>query len=242
VVTGAPARAHPRRPRQRILRREACQKDCDDCPVRAVRPSGMCLSEPMSCYSETGNPEIVVFALIGPTSIRPPVPADLSSMCYPALCPQGPQVPEQSRASPAPMCPTPRHLDRTCPKVPEIAAIGSRDTAGALTLKRQQARSQPLLSLAMPAPPVIIEPDSLGPWLGLIGVVTGVAITTAINWLQNRRRDRAECESTRTCAGCRLSREFVTTGWLDPVQVGVLQEPAPSMRRQSRERVQRPLR
>ena len=33
--------------------------------------------------------------------------------------------------------------------------------------------------------------------------------------------------------------EFVTTGWVDPVQVGVLQEPAPSMRRQSRERVQR---
>ena len=60
-----------------------------------------------------------------------------------------------------------------------------------------------------------IEPDSLGPWLGLIGVVTGVSITTATNWLQNRRRDRAECEPTRTCAGCRLSREFVTTGWLD---------------------------
>jgi hypothetical protein len=104
------------------------------------------------------------------------------------------------------------------------------------------ASPQPLLSLAMPVPPVIIEPDSLGPWLGLLGVVTGAAITTATNWLQNRRRDRAECESTRTCAGCRLSREFVTTGWLDPVQVGVLQEPAPSMRRQSRERVQRPLR
>ena len=52
----------------------------------------------------------------------------------------------------------------------------------------------------------------------------------------------ARTRQGRTCAGCRLSREFVTTGWLDPVQVGVLQEPAPSMRRQSRERVQRPLR
>jgi hypothetical protein len=58
---------------------------------------------------------------------------------------------------------SPQTLDRTCPKVPEIAAIGSGGTAGALMLKRQQARSQPILSLAMPAPLVIIEPDSLAP-------------------------------------------------------------------------------
>jgi hypothetical protein len=39
---------------------------------------------------------------------------------------------------------------------------------------------------------VIIKSDSVGAWLGLIGVITGAAITTATNWLQNRHRDRAE--------------------------------------------------
>lgn len=33
---------------------------------------------------------------------------------------------------------------------------------------------------------------SLGAWLGLIGVVTGAAITTGATWLQNRHRDRLE--------------------------------------------------
>jgi hypothetical protein len=39
---------------------------------------------------------------------------------------------------------------------------------------------------------VVVEPDSVGAWLGLIGVVAGVAITTGANWLQGSRRDRAE--------------------------------------------------
>jgi hypothetical protein len=40
--------------------------------------------------------------------------------------------------------------------------------------------------------PVIIEPGSFSAWLGLVGVITGAAITTATNWLQNKHRDRAE--------------------------------------------------
>jgi hypothetical protein len=39
---------------------------------------------------------------------------------------------------------------------------------------------------------VVVEPDSVGAWLGLIGVVAGVVITTGANWLQGTRRDRAE--------------------------------------------------
>jgi hypothetical protein len=44
----------------------------------------------------------------------------------------------------------------------------------------------------MSAPTVIIESDSLDAWLGLIGVVIGVVVTTATGWLQNRRHDRTE--------------------------------------------------
>jgi hypothetical protein len=39
---------------------------------------------------------------------------------------------------------------------------------------------------------VIVESDSVGDWLGLIGVVAGVAITTAANWFQGNRHDRGE--------------------------------------------------
>jgi hypothetical protein len=44
----------------------------------------------------------------------------------------------------------------------------------------------------MTTPTVIIESDSLDAWLGLIGVIMGVAITTVTSWLQNRRHDHTE--------------------------------------------------
>jgi hypothetical protein len=44
----------------------------------------------------------------------------------------------------------------------------------------------------MTAAPVIIESDALGAWLGLVGVLTGAAITTATTWLLNRQRLQVE--------------------------------------------------
>jgi hypothetical protein len=44
----------------------------------------------------------------------------------------------------------------------------------------------------MSGPTVVVEPDSAGAWLGLIGVVAGVVITTGANWLQGARHSRAE--------------------------------------------------
>ena len=71
-----------------------------------------------------------------------------------------------------------REVQTALVAMPSNVVNGSSTAAGD-AIKVLRADSQPILSLAMPAPPVIIEPDSLGPWLGLIGVVTGVAITTA---------------------------------------------------------------
>lgn len=44
----------------------------------------------------------------------------------------------------------------------------------------------------MSGSPIIIESDALDAWLGLLGVITGAAITTVTTWFQNRHRDRAE--------------------------------------------------
>jgi hypothetical protein len=86
-------------------------------------------------------------------------------------------------------------LDGTCPRVPgsdrQLSGAGRRLSRD-LTLKRQQAYSQATTISAVTAPPVIVEPDSLAAWLGLIGVVAGIALTTATNWLQSRSGDHAE--------------------------------------------------
>jgi hypothetical protein len=39
-------------------------------------------------------------------------------------------------------------------------------------------------------PTVIVEPDSVGAWLGLAGVALGAALTTGATWLQSLRGDR----------------------------------------------------
>jgi hypothetical protein len=39
---------------------------------------------------------------------------------------------------------------------------------------------------------VIVQPDTIGPWIGVVGVVLGIAITTATDGLRSRRRDRKE--------------------------------------------------
>jgi hypothetical protein len=39
---------------------------------------------------------------------------------------------------------------------------------------------------------VIVEPDSVGAWLGLVGVVAGVVVTTAANWFQRNQHERTE--------------------------------------------------
>jgi hypothetical protein len=39
---------------------------------------------------------------------------------------------------------------------------------------------------------VIVEPDTIGPWIGVVGVVLGIAITTATDSLRSGRKDRKE--------------------------------------------------
>jgi hypothetical protein len=39
---------------------------------------------------------------------------------------------------------------------------------------------------------VIIEPDDIGPWVGLAGVIVGAAITVTVDWLRSRRTEAKE--------------------------------------------------
>ena len=48
---------------------------------------------------------------------------------------------------------------------------------------------------------VIVEPDAVGPWLGLVGVAVGVVLTAGVTGLQQRRKDKRErrAELLRAC-------------------------------------------
>jgi hypothetical protein len=39
---------------------------------------------------------------------------------------------------------------------------------------------------------VVVEPDTVGPWLGLVGVAVGVLLTAGVTGLQQRRKERRE--------------------------------------------------
>jgi hypothetical protein len=39
---------------------------------------------------------------------------------------------------------------------------------------------------------VIVEPDTIGPWIGIVGVVLGIAITTVTDSLRSRRKEGKE--------------------------------------------------
>jgi hypothetical protein len=39
---------------------------------------------------------------------------------------------------------------------------------------------------------VNVEPDTLGPWVGLVGVLVGGLLTAATTWLLDRRREKRE--------------------------------------------------
>jgi hypothetical protein len=42
---------------------------------------------------------------------------------------------------------------------------------------------------------VIVEPDSIGAWIGLAGVAVGALLTGGVTWLQGARRERKERSS-----------------------------------------------
>jgi hypothetical protein len=39
---------------------------------------------------------------------------------------------------------------------------------------------------------VIVEPDEIGPWIGLAGVIVGAAITVVVDWLRSKRTEHKE--------------------------------------------------
>ena len=60
---------------------------------------------------------------------------------------------------------------------------------------------------------VILEPDVIGPWLGLVGVIAGFGLSAGSTWLQGSRKERKEHDAAllNACSELNVATETVTT-------------------------------
>ena len=82
---------------------------------------------------------------------------------------------------------------------------------------------------------VVVQPDELGPWLGVAGVTVGVVLTAGIDWLRTRRAERKQMRHDLLRAGSEVAAaaEGDTGGDFDRIGDGLVAAVGPEICQES---------